>query len=130
MSYSIDWPIGFKSRTCDPADKCFVGSKRTDVVQSSDTVKKSQAPWADPNKRVQMEAQKLRISSRGYAVYDAVKRCGPIPRSAIACQTQIKARVIDEWTLKLVRSGVLNREVRKNRESFYSIGKTPVVEVQ
>lgn len=27
MTYSIGWPIGFQSRTSDPTDPCFIGSK-------------------------------------------------------------------------------------------------------
>lgn len=130
MSYSIDWPIGFKSRTCDPADKCFVGHIGAEKRRSHDPVKASQAPWADPSKKPAMQVQRLRVGTNAWRVYDVLRKLGPLPRSAIACNVFLKERALDEATLALVRAGVLDREVKKGRQSTYSIGKTPVVEVQ
>jgi hypothetical protein len=41
MSYSIDWPPGFVSRTCDPTDTCFVGPKGNEKGRSHAPAEKS-----------------------------------------------------------------------------------------
>lgn len=131
MSFSLDWPIGFKSRTTDPADKCFVGHIGASKRRSHEPTKQSQAPWADSSKKPAMQTQRLRIGTNAWRVYDAIRRLGPLPRSAIACNLQMKARAMDEATLTLVRVGVLDRKTpKKGGQSTYSIGSTPVVEVQ
>lgn len=130
MSYQIDWPIGFKSRTTNPADSCFVGKVGAQARQAHEPCKSSQAPWADAAKKPAMQAQRLRVGTHAWKVYDLLSKTGPLPRSAIACTLLINARSLDFATQGLVQTGVLDKKTPKNKQSTYSIGKTPVVEVQ
>lgn len=132
MSYQIDWPIGFKSRTTNPADPCFVGKVGAQARQAHEPCKGSQAPWADATKKPAMQAQPLRVGTNAWRIYDLLFRMGPLPRSAISCGLGIKADAVDEASANLVRIGALNRSrpKQRNKQSTYSIGKTPVVEVQ
>lgn len=126
--YSIGWPSGFKSRTTDPSDKCFVGSKGAELRRSHAPTPQSQAPWADPTKRPDMQIR-LRVGTNKWRVYNLLQTLGPLPRSAIACNLGIKARALDEATLGLVRVGALDRKQKGKGQSTYSVGKTVVSEV-
>lgn len=132
MTFSIGWPAGFHSRTTDPTDPCFVGKVGANARQAHEPCKASQAPWADATKRPDMQAQRLRVGTNAWRIYDLLFRMGPLPRSAIACGLGIKADAVDEVSSNLVRIGALHRSrpKQRNKQSTYSIGKTPVVEVQ
>lgn len=130
MTFSIGWPAGFHSRTTDPTDPCFVGKVGANARQAHEPCKASQAPWADKAKKPAMQAQRLRVGTHAWRVVDLLRRTGPLPRSAIACTLLINARSLDFATQGLVQAGVLDKKTPKNKQSTYSIGKTPVVEVQ
>lgn len=63
MTYSIGWPIGFKSRTSDPADPCFVG-------KIGETAKRVHAP---SEKSVLLLSKAIRL--RGKIKAPEMMRC-------------------------------------------------------
>jgi hypothetical protein len=84
-----------------------------------------------------MAPHRLRVNSTAWRVFDIVRRVGAIPRGAIACHLGVDSRRIDDHALNLVQAGVFAKAIAnskgkrsRNQLVTYSIGKTPVVEVQ
>ena len=128
MSYSIDWPLGFVSRTGDPTDTCFVGRPGVRTVQPQD---KCIPAWGDNGKRPEMQPHRLKSGQRAWQAWQLVVLKGPQTSGQLAEQLDLSVERISKVCKPLVEARVLSsRQLTKPiRTTQYRLGVAPVVEV-
>lgn len=130
MTFQIDWPPGFVSRTGDPADPCFVG-------RLGDTKGRSHRPAAasidkfggDSRQSGGKPAHRLRVGTSAHKVWLYIKANGPQSCS----QMQIALGLTQTQVFKPARKMVNNHVLKRSeglKATLYSLGDGPVVEVQ
>jgi hypothetical protein len=126
MKFSIDWPIGFRSRTCDPDDPCYMGSS-ADAKRAKVDPNERRAGWANvPHVPV---GCRIRAGTKAWLLWRTLVRRGA-PMSAGEIATHIGCRSVEIAGLskRLVQAGAVTaRHVGRFFE--YAVGSASVVEV-
>ena len=131
MSYSINWPPGFHSRTCSPGDKCYVG----------DPCKTSHAPAANaqfhfntPNsKRTEAQYKARQVPFRFIGdsacrkAYSYIKTVNKASATELAGVLRCTKQELRKTLLAAIQAGVIHRRPGRGGrhghfDAVYTIG--------
>lgn len=114
MTYSIDFPPGFRSRTGSPLDSCYVGR----VSLAKPTARPSQA-----------EGVRVKHGSRPWKLWALLVRRGmPMTSAEIAMHLDCRAKDVNTAAAPLIKGEVVKaRSVGHSLE--YALGAGAVVEM-
>lgn len=125
QSFQIGWPVGFRSRTCNPHDPCYVG-RSTDAQRNTPAL--NQRPggaegWIPVGLRIKAGTLPWRMWR-----LLVLRGGGPLAASEIAVHLDIPTvQVYATAKRMIVAEAVLTRKLLRGFE--YRIGPTRVVEV-
>ena len=135
MSYSIGWPTGFKSRTGNPSDPCFIGS-----IGGEKNKRKAQrggkfdygTKAAREQRRIYVEAQRqvpfrFLKASKARKVYLHLKTVPSATTSELCALMGCTKQEISGYLASAIKAGVIQRrDGRPGRhapvDAVYSIG--------
>lgn len=122
MSYSIDWPIGFTSQTCDRNSRFYVGRAGAEKTKDIPTERKHAVKF--PN------AHRIEIGSRAWQVFELIRLGGPHTTGRICTTLGISVSHVSGVAKQLSVAGVLtSRRLPGQAGMFeYSLGTKPVWE--
>lgn len=125
MTYSIDFPPRFQSRTCTPGDPCYIGRLSTDRPNNKPVP--SQRPGGI--ERWPAAGIRIKASSRTYALWQLLlKRGEPMLTAEIAMRLGCETADVNGTASRLIKADIVRtRRVGKSHE--YSLGEGWVSEV-
>ena len=122
-SFGIGWPIGFKSRTSDPKDRCYVGKP---IAGNPPTP--GQRPRGAEGSNITYGVR-IKRGSRAWDLWCLlVRRAKPMTAAQIAIHLVCEATDVNGAAHGLIKGhAVIARKVGRIME--YSVGPMPVAEV-
>lgn len=125
MGFALEpvWPPMFRSRTCDPADGCFIGRAGGEAnvgkapAQQVVSAFNGQVKWDASRPRYGVSAMQHALSGR---ILELIKACGPLRTSALCCALDVRPTTFSRASCALVDAGVL-RVHKAGKDKVYSL---------
>lgn len=126
------WPPGFRSRTAEPGDPCFIGRIGNDAKKAHPPGVASLPGWAGEAKKNACHAgMRLRVGTVAHRIYLRIKTGGPQTVIQLCDSLHLVQPQVAKAANRLVPASVLTsrRLTGQGRPAVYSLGAGPVVEV-
>ena len=132
MTYSINWPHGFRSRTSDPRDPCYIGKARPYAVTSeanqfhfnTANSKRTEAQYRSHRKKIVTDdddGYKFRSRTcRPRRIWLMLRDDGPASLHLLATMLRIPQSTLARLLEPAVSAGIL--EVSRAKPPVYSVG--------
>lgn len=131
MTFALDpvWPPMFRSRTCDPADKCFVGRIGGEANRAH-TPAQSTVDAFCGRSPAPKNGTRLIVGTYAWRVWSMCK-VAPQTSDQICAELGIGATHLSRFLARLIDADVLRKQrgCGRGRPITYSVGPGTVVEV-
>lgn len=139
MTFALDpvWPPLFRSRTCDPADSCFVGriggeaNRAHAPAQSAIDALCGKVKWAGEKPApAPTKGTRLIVGTYAWRVWSMCK-VAPQTSAQLCAELDVGVTHLPSCLKRLIDADVLRKQRGggRGRQLTYSIGPGPVVEV-